>query len=167
MLNYCCCLVTKSCPTLRLHGLQHIRLLCPPLSPGLCSNSCPLSHWCYLTISSSATPFSFCLQSFPASESFPMSWLLASGGASTSASVFPMNIQGWFILHMYSSHFLSKIMKDRKFVFCFSSFMPPSLQFSGFIFCVVFPKALALKLLLLCKLVIASRVTCVFKRSHT
>ena len=45
------------------HGLQHARLLCPPLSPGVCSNSCPLSRWCYLTISSSATPFPFYLQS--------------------------------------------------------------------------------------------------------
>ena len=47
------------------HGLQHARLLCPPLSPRVCSNSCPLSQWCYLTISSSAAPFSFCPWSFP------------------------------------------------------------------------------------------------------
>ena len=47
-------------------------LLCPPLSPRVCSNSCPLSHWCYLTISSSATSFSFCLPFFPALGSFPM-----------------------------------------------------------------------------------------------
>ena len=157
--------------SLWLHEWQHARLLCPPLFPGVSSDSCPSSRWYDLIILSSTSPFPFCLQSFPASESFPVSWLLASGGqsigTSTSASVFPMDTQGWFILHMYSSHFLSKIMKDRKFVFCFSSFMPPSLQFSGFIVCVVFPKALALKLLLLCKLVIASRVTCVFKRSHT
>ena len=61
-----------------------------------------LSQWCYLTSSSSAAPFSFCLQSFPASGSFPMSWLFASRGqiigASASASVLPMNIQGWFPL---------------------------------------------------------------------
>ena len=55
------------------HGLQHTRLPCPSLSPGVCSNWCPLSQWCYLTISSSAVPFSFCLQSFPAPGSFPMS----------------------------------------------------------------------------------------------
>ena len=80
-------------------GLQHTRLPCPLLSPGVCSNSCPLSWWCYLTISFSATPFSFCLQPFPASGSFPMSWLFTSGcQASTSASVFPMNIQDWFPL---------------------------------------------------------------------
>ena len=53
------------------HGLQHTRLLCPPLSPEVCSNSCPLSQWCFLTISSSAASFSFCLQSFPISGSFP------------------------------------------------------------------------------------------------
>ena len=60
------------------HGLQHARLLCPPLSPGVCSDSCPLSWWCSVTISSSATPFSFCLQSFPASGSFPISQLFTS-----------------------------------------------------------------------------------------
>ena len=53
------------------HGLKHTRLLCPSLSPGVCSNSWLLSRWCYLTISFSAAPFSFCLQSFWASESFP------------------------------------------------------------------------------------------------
>ena len=53
--------------SLRTHELQHARLLCPSLSPGVCSNSCPLSPWCYLTISSSAAPFSFCLPSFAVS----------------------------------------------------------------------------------------------------
>ena len=69
-------------------------------SPGVCSNSCPLSRWCYLTISSSVTPFS-CPQSFQASGSFPMSQLFASGGqsfgGSASASALPMNIQNWFL----------------------------------------------------------------------
>ena len=85
---------------LQPQGLQHARLLCLPLSPGVCSNPCPLSCWCYLIISSSATPFSFCLHSFPVSGSFAMSLLFASGGQSTGAlaSVFPMNIQGWFLL---------------------------------------------------------------------
>ena len=59
--------------SLQLHGLKCARLLCPTLSPGVCSNSCPLSRWYYLTISSSVVPFSSCLQSFPASGSFPMS----------------------------------------------------------------------------------------------
>ena len=74
---------------------QHIRLLCPLLSPRVCSNSCSLNNWCYITISSSATPFSFCLQSFPASGSFPVSWLFTSGGQiiGALASVLPMSIQ--------------------------------------------------------------------------
>ena len=63
-------------------GLQHIKLLCPSPSPGVCPNSCPLNPWCHPTISSSVILFSFCLQSFPASESFQMSWLFASGGQS-------------------------------------------------------------------------------------
>ena len=54
--SFLCCSVAKSCPTLRLHGLQHARLLCPPLSSRVCSNSCTLSLWYYLTISSSAAP---------------------------------------------------------------------------------------------------------------
>ena len=86
--------------SLRPHGLQHARLLCPSPSPRVCSNSCSLSQRCHPVISSYASSFSFCPQSFPASGSFPMSRLFASGGqsigASTSASVLPMNIQGWF-----------------------------------------------------------------------
>ena len=85
------------CDSLWPHGLQHAWLPCPSLSSGVCSNSCPLSWWYYLTISSSAFPF-FCLQSFPESGSFLR--LFTSGGqsigASASASVLPMNIQGWF-----------------------------------------------------------------------
>ena len=85
-----------------LHGRQHARLPFPPLSPGVCSNSCLLSRWCYLTISSSAALFFFCLQSFPASGSWPMSQLFASGGQSIGVSapapVLPVNIQCWFPL---------------------------------------------------------------------
>ena len=84
------------------HGLQYTRLFCPSLSPRVCSNSCPLNQWCHPTISSSVIPFSSCLQSFSASGSFPMSRIFASGGqsmgASASASVLPVNIQGWFPL---------------------------------------------------------------------
>ena len=82
------------------HGPQHARLPCPSLTLKVCSNSCPLSQWCHPTISSSAAPFSSCPLSFPASESFPMNWLFTSGRQSieASASVFPMNIQGWFPL---------------------------------------------------------------------
>ena len=97
---FCCCSVAQSCLTLRPHGLQHIRLPCPSASPRVCSKSCPLSRWSHPTISSSVIPFSSCLQSFPASGSFPMSQFFASGGqsigASASASVLPMSIQGWF-----------------------------------------------------------------------
>ena len=82
-------------PTLWPYGLQHVRLLCPSLSPRVCSNLCLVSWWCYLIISSSATPFSSCLQSFPASGSFPRSRLSISGGHSTrvsaSTSLLPMN----------------------------------------------------------------------------
>ena len=84
--------------SLQPHGLQHTRLPYPPLSPGVYSNSCPLSQWCYLTISSSVAPFSFCFQSFPSSGSFSMSWLLASGdqsiGASAPASDLPNEYSG-------------------------------------------------------------------------
>ena len=82
------------------HGLQYSRLTYPSPFPGACSNSHPLSWWCYPTILSSVIPFSSCLQSFPASGSFPMSQLLTSGGqsigVSASASVLSVNIQGWF-----------------------------------------------------------------------
>ena len=78
---------------LQPHGLQHARLPCPSLSARACSNSHTLSQWCHPTISSSAVPLS-CLQSFPASGTFSMSLLFASGGqsigASASASVLPM-----------------------------------------------------------------------------
>ena len=86
--------------SLRPHGLQHARLPCPSPTPTACSNSCPLSRWCHSTISSSVVPFSSCLQSFPASRSFPVSHFFASGGQTigASASVLPMNIQDWFPL---------------------------------------------------------------------
>ena len=86
--------------SLRPHGLQHTRFPCPSPSPRVCPSSCPLNWCCHPTIFSSVTLFSFCLQSFSAWGSFPMSWLFASGGqnigASASAPVLPMNIQGWF-----------------------------------------------------------------------
>ena len=76
----CCCSIAKLCLTLRPHGLQHARLPCPSPSPRVCSNSCPLLWWCCPTTSSSATPFSRYLQSFPASRSFPISRFFASDG---------------------------------------------------------------------------------------
>ena len=96
----CCCSVTKSYLTLQPHALQHPRLLSHSLSPGVCSHS---FHWVIDAISPShplPPHFSSCLQSFPASGTFPMSQLFTSGSQSTriSASVLPMNIQGWFPL---------------------------------------------------------------------
>ena len=89
--------VVSNC--LQPYELQHTRLPCPLLSPGVCSNSCPLTQWFHPTILSSVIPFSSFLQTFPASGSFPMGWLFTSVGqsigASTSASVLPMNILGW------------------------------------------------------------------------
>ena len=86
--------------SLQPHGLQNVRLPWPPVSPWICSDSCPLSCWRYLTISCSAGPFSSCLQSFPASDSFPVSHLFASGGQNigtlASTSVLAVTIQGWF-----------------------------------------------------------------------
>ena len=90
------------CLTLQPHGLQHARPPWPSPTPGVYSNSCPLSQWCKPTISSSVIPFSSCLQSFPASGSFQMSQFFASGGqsieVSASASVLLINIQDWFHL---------------------------------------------------------------------
>ena len=88
--------------SLQPHGRQHTRLPCPSPTPGVYSRSCPLSWWCHPTTSPTVIPFSSCLQSFPASESFPMSQFFASGGqsirVSASTSVLPMNIQNWFPL---------------------------------------------------------------------
>ena len=86
--------------SLRPHEPQHTRPPCPSPTPGVYPNSCPLSWWCHLTISSSVVPFSTCPQSFPASGSFQMSQLFESSGqsirVSASASILPMNIQDWF-----------------------------------------------------------------------
>ena len=124
--SMCCCSVTKSCPALCnpvdcstadssvLHCLHEV-----------CSNLCPSSQWCHPTISSSVVPFS-CLQSFPASGSFPTSCLFTSGGqsigTSASASVLPVNIQGlisfridWFDLPAVQSTFKSLCVQIRLF----------------------------------------------------
>ena len=91
------------CQPFATHGLQHTRPPCSSPTPRAFSNSSPLSQWCHPTISSSVVPFSSCLQSFPASESFPVSrFSIISGGqsigVSASASVLPMNNQDWFSL---------------------------------------------------------------------
>ena len=84
------------------HGLQHVRPPCSSPTPGVYSNSRPLSPWCHPTISPSVVPFSFHLQSFPTSGSFQMSQFFESGGqsigVSVSASVLPMNTQDWIPL---------------------------------------------------------------------
>ena len=98
------CVLSRFSPfdSLWPHGLQHARLPCPLLTPGACSNSCPLSHWWHPTISSSVVPFSSCPQSFPASGSFQMSQMFVSGGqnigVSASTSVLPMNTQDLSLL---------------------------------------------------------------------
>ena len=88
--------------SLQPRGVQHARHPCPSPILRACSNSCPLSQWCHPTISSSVIPFSFNLQSFSASEYFPMSQFFTSGGqnngVSASGSVLPKNIQYWFPL---------------------------------------------------------------------
>ena len=129
----------------------HARLPCPSPTPRVFSNSCPLSQWCHPTISSSVVPF--CLQSFPASESFPMSQFFASGGqsigSSASISVLPVNIQdgfplgltGWISLQSkgLSRVFFNITVQKHQFFaaqlsigflyfFTFASFCPPSLQ---------------------------------------
>ena len=114
-------LVAQSCPTLRPHGLQLTRPPCPSPTPRVYSNSCPLSRWCHLTISSSVVPFSSCLQSFPASGSFLMSQFFTSSGqsigVSASTSVPPMNTQdqvplGWTGWISLQSKGLSRVFSN-------------------------------------------------------
>ena len=103
----------------RPYGLQHARLSCPSPFPGDCSNSCPLKWWCHPTISSPVIPFSSCLQSFPASGSFPMSWLFPSDqiiGASASASVLPMSIKG--CCHLGLTGLISLLSKGLSRILC-------------------------------------------------
>ena len=104
----------------RPHGLQHTRLPCPTLCPRVCSNSCPLSQWCHPTISASVVSFSSCLQSFPASGSFPVSQLFTSGGQSigVSASTSVLPIQCWFPLRL--TGLISLLSKGFSTVFSYS-----------------------------------------------
>ena len=127
----------------RPHGLQHARLPCP-LPPGVSSHSCPLNQWCFVFISSSAALFSFCLSSCPALGSFPKSRLFASSGQSTgasvSASVLLMNIQGWFYLGWtgwiflqskgLSRVFSSTVARNHRFFGAQPSSSSPSLTFA-------------------------------------
>ena len=114
--------VAPSCLTLQPHhGLQHARPPCPSPTSRVYSNSCPLSWWCHLTISSSVVPFSSCLQSFPAPGSFPMSQLSTSGGkriaVAALTSVLPMNTQdkfplGWTGWNSLQSEGLSRVFSN-------------------------------------------------------
>ena len=96
-IQFSCSVISDS---LQPHGLQHAKFPCPLPTPRAYSNSCPSSWWCHPTISSSVVPFFSCLQSFPASGSFLINQLFATGGQSigASASVLPMNIRDWFPL---------------------------------------------------------------------
>ena len=117
--QFSCSVVSDS---LRHHRLQHVRPPCQSPTTGVYSNSCPLSRWCHVTISSSVIPFSSCLQSFPASGSFQMSQFFTLGGQSigVSASVLPMNIQDWFPLGWTS--WISLLSKGLSGVFSNTTF---------------------------------------------
>ena len=120
--------------SLQPHGLQHARLLCTSLSPKVCPNSCPLSWWCHPTIPSSVVPFSSCHQSFPASGSFSMSQFFTPGSQNigASASVLPVNIQGWFPLGLTA--LISLKSKTLKSFLQHHSLKASILQHSAFFF---------------------------------
>ena len=105
------------------HRRQYARLPCPSLSPRVCSQSCPLSGWCHPPILSSVAPFSSCPPSFPASGSFPMNPVFASGGqsiaVSASASVLPVNIQGQLPLGL--AGWISLLSKGLSRVFSYTA----------------------------------------------
>ena len=120
--QFSCSVVSNS---LWSHELQHTRPPCPSPTPGIYPNSCPSSRWCHPTISSSVFPFSSCPQSLPASGSFPMSQLFASGGqsigVSASASVPPMNTQDWSPLGWTGYHKMPSKQRPSLWVFPLSS----------------------------------------------
>ena len=127
--------VAQLCLTLWPHGLQHTRFPHPSPIPGAYSNSCPLSQWCYPTISSSVIPFSSCPQSFPALGSFQMTQFFKSGGqrneALASVSVHPMNIQDWFPLGL--TGLISLLSKEHSSLLQHCSSKASILQHSTFL----------------------------------
>ena len=130
----CCCSVAKVMSnSLRPPWLYYARIPCLSLSPRVCSNPCPLSWWCHLTISSSVCPFSFCFQPFPASRSFLMSqfftWGGQSIGASVSASVLPINIQVLFPLWLTGLISLQSKLQESSSVPQVKSISSPHLAF--------------------------------------
>ena len=110
--------------SLRLHESQHARPPCPSQTPRVYSNSCPLSWWCHPAISSSVVPFSSCLQSLPASGSFPLSQIFTWGGqsirVSASASVPSMNTQDWSPLRWTGWISLQSkgLIQSYEYIFC-------------------------------------------------
>ena len=127
----------------RPRGLQHTRLPCSSPSPRVCPSSCPLNQWCYPTISSSVIPSSSPLQSFPASGSFLVSQLFASGGQSigtwASASVLSMDIQDQFPLGLTGLiSLLSKTLKTLKSLLQHHSSKASILQHSAFFMVLTF-----------------------------
>ena len=129
-----CYLVSQLCPTLWHHRLQHTRPACPSSSPEVCPSSCPLHWWCHAVTSSFYFLF-FCPQSFSASGTFPMSRLFTSGdqstGASASASVLPVSIQGWFPLRL--TGLISLLSKGLAGVFSSTSLKASVLWLSAFL----------------------------------
>ena len=130
MLSSCCCLIAQPCPTLWCHGLQHSRLPCPSSSPGAWLDSCPLSWWCHSAVLSSVTPFASCPQS-PSIRVFSSEWMGSSYhvakksiGASVLASVFPVNIQGWFPLGLTVFHLFAVQGTLNSLLQCHSSKAP-------------------------------------------
>ena len=138
-----CCSVTKSCLTLRPHGLQALGFPCPSPSPRACSNFCPLNWWWHPTISSSVIPFS-CPQSFLASGSFTVCQLFTSGGQSVEvsalASVLPMNIQDWFTLGLTGLILLPCCPRDSQE----SSLAPPFESISSLVLRLLYGPSLTL-----------------------
>ena len=131
-------LLLFSCPiisdSLQPHGLQHTRPPCPSPSPGVCPNSYSLHRWCHPVISCSDTLFSFCPQSFPATGTFPTScpftWDDQNTGASASATVLPVNIQGWSPLRL--TGLISLLSKGLAGVFSSHNLKASSLWHSAF-----------------------------------
>ena len=128
--------VSQSCLTLWPHEPQHPRPPCPSPTTGAYPNSCLLSWWCHPTISSSVVPFFSCPQSFPASGTFPMSQLFASGGqsvgVSASTSVLPVNTQDWPPLGW--TGWISLQSKRLSRVFCNTTVRSKNIEFSSFFF---------------------------------
>ena len=116
------------------HGLQHARLPCPSPTPRACSNSCPPSRWCHPTVSSSVVPFSSCLQSFPASGSFPVSQVFSSGGQSIGASV---SVLVLFSIRSRKSHLTFLLWRNKPLIFYWGKSLFPTKH----LFCLVLPNA--------------------------